>query len=262
MRVTGCDANVYPPMSTQLEALGIALTEGFDASQLDGTAQRCRRVRHRQRRFARQSADGGDPEPRPAVRVRAAMAGGARAARQMGPRGGRNARQDDDVRDACARPRRRRPRTGLPHRRRADGFRRVGAAHRQRVLRDRGRRIRHGVLRQAIEVRALPAAHGDPQQPRVRSRGHLRRPRGDRDAVPSSRAHDSRRRPDHRQRRRCRARARARARCVERNRAFRRRGFERGTARAMDDRRRWRGHARRRRSRQAGISPITAATTG
>ena len=32
--VTGCDANVYPPMSTQLEALGIALTEGFDPAQL------------------------------------------------------------------------------------------------------------------------------------------------------------------------------------------------------------------------------------
>ena len=32
--VTGCDANVYPPMSTQLEALGIALIEGFDPSQL------------------------------------------------------------------------------------------------------------------------------------------------------------------------------------------------------------------------------------
>ena len=29
-RVTGCDANVYPPMSTQLEALGIELTEGWD----------------------------------------------------------------------------------------------------------------------------------------------------------------------------------------------------------------------------------------
>ena len=38
-RVTGCDANVYPPMSTQLEALGIALTEGFDAAQLDGAAR-------------------------------------------------------------------------------------------------------------------------------------------------------------------------------------------------------------------------------
>jgi UDP-N-acetylmuramate: L-alanyl-gamma-D-glutamyl-meso-diaminopimelate ligase len=34
-RVTGCDANVYPPMSTQLEALGITLIEGFDPGQLD-----------------------------------------------------------------------------------------------------------------------------------------------------------------------------------------------------------------------------------
>jgi len=33
-RVTGSDRNVYPPMSTQLEALGIELTEGFDAAQL------------------------------------------------------------------------------------------------------------------------------------------------------------------------------------------------------------------------------------
>ncbi len=32
-KVTGCDANVYPPMSTQLEAQGIALIEGFDPSQ-------------------------------------------------------------------------------------------------------------------------------------------------------------------------------------------------------------------------------------
>ena len=32
--VTGCDANVYPPMSTQLEAQGIALTEGFDPAQI------------------------------------------------------------------------------------------------------------------------------------------------------------------------------------------------------------------------------------
>ncbi|MFV0664806.1 UDP-N-acetylmuramate:L-alanyl-gamma-D-glutamyl-meso-diaminopimelate ligase [Denitromonas sp.] len=32
--VTGCDANVYPPMSTQLEAEGIALTAGYDAAQM------------------------------------------------------------------------------------------------------------------------------------------------------------------------------------------------------------------------------------
>ena len=32
-RVTGCDANVYPPMSTQLEAEGIELVQGYDADQ-------------------------------------------------------------------------------------------------------------------------------------------------------------------------------------------------------------------------------------
>jgi len=34
-RVTGCDANVYPPMSTQLQAQGIELIEGFDSNQTD-----------------------------------------------------------------------------------------------------------------------------------------------------------------------------------------------------------------------------------
>ncbi|MBW9107472.1 UDP-N-acetylmuramate:L-alanyl-gamma-D-glutamyl-meso-diaminopimelate ligase [Paraburkholderia phenoliruptrix] len=34
--VTGCDAGVYPPMSTQLEAQGIRLIEGYDAEQLNG----------------------------------------------------------------------------------------------------------------------------------------------------------------------------------------------------------------------------------
>jgi len=34
-RVTGSDENVYPPMSTQLEELGIELSEGFDAEQLE-----------------------------------------------------------------------------------------------------------------------------------------------------------------------------------------------------------------------------------
>jgi UDP-N-acetylmuramate: L-alanyl-gamma-D-glutamyl-meso-diaminopimelate ligase len=35
--VTGCDANVYPPMSTQLEAQGIRLIEGFDPQQISLT---------------------------------------------------------------------------------------------------------------------------------------------------------------------------------------------------------------------------------
>lgn len=33
-QVSGCDANVYPPMSTQLELAGIELIEGFDPAQL------------------------------------------------------------------------------------------------------------------------------------------------------------------------------------------------------------------------------------
>jgi UDP-N-acetylmuramate: L-alanyl-gamma-D-glutamyl-meso-diaminopimelate ligase len=33
-RVTGCDANVYPPMSDQLRALGIDLVQGFGADQV------------------------------------------------------------------------------------------------------------------------------------------------------------------------------------------------------------------------------------
>src|SRR5215467_9745243 len=33
--VTGSDRNVYPPMSTQLESLGIEITQGFEAGQLN-----------------------------------------------------------------------------------------------------------------------------------------------------------------------------------------------------------------------------------
>jgi UDP-N-acetylmuramate: L-alanyl-gamma-D-glutamyl-meso-diaminopimelate ligase len=48
---------------------------------------------------------------------------------------------------------------GLPDRRRAAEFRRFGPAGRHAVLRDRGRRIRHRLLRQAVQVRSLPSAH-------------------------------------------------------------------------------------------------------
>jgi len=34
-KVTGCDANVYPPMSTQLQAQGIELIEGFNPAQIE-----------------------------------------------------------------------------------------------------------------------------------------------------------------------------------------------------------------------------------
>ncbi|MDH4032128.1 MAG: Mur ligase domain-containing protein, partial [Chromatiales bacterium] len=34
-RVTGSDRGVYPPMSTQLQSLGIDIVEGYEAAQLD-----------------------------------------------------------------------------------------------------------------------------------------------------------------------------------------------------------------------------------
>ncbi|EQD75298.1 UDP-N-acetylmuramate:L-alanyl-gamma-D-glutamyl-meso-diaminopimelate ligase, partial [mine drainage metagenome] len=40
LEVEGSDANVYPPMSTQLEALGIALQPGYRAEYLQATPQR------------------------------------------------------------------------------------------------------------------------------------------------------------------------------------------------------------------------------
>ena len=70
--VTGCDAGVYPPMSTQLEEQGIRLIEGFDAGQIEIEA---RSVHYRQRGHPRQSADGSHPRPGPALYVGAAMAG-------------------------------------------------------------------------------------------------------------------------------------------------------------------------------------------
>jgi UDP-N-acetylmuramate: L-alanyl-gamma-D-glutamyl-meso-diaminopimelate ligase len=38
-KVTGSDANVYPPMSTQLEDQGITLMQGYDAAHLQATAE-------------------------------------------------------------------------------------------------------------------------------------------------------------------------------------------------------------------------------
>ena len=60
----------------------------------------------------------------------------------------------------------------------------VGAARHGPVFRGGSRRIRHVVLRQTLEVPPLPTEDPGSQQPRVRSRRHLRRPRPNSTAVP------------------------------------------------------------------------------
>ena len=71
-------------------------------------------------------------------------------------------------------------------------MRRRGSAAGAVAFRDRGGRVRHGVLRQARQVRALPAANADPQQSRIRPRGHLSRHRLDPLAVRAAAAHRAR----------------------------------------------------------------------
>ena len=117
------------------------------------------------------------------------MAGARSAARRARARRRRHARQDHDHEHAGVDPRARGPRAGLPDRRRAGELFGQRAARRAEVLRHRSRRIRHRVLRQARQVRALPPAHADPQQSRIRPRRHLREPRRDPEAVPSPGAH-------------------------------------------------------------------------
>ena len=187
-RVTGCDANVYPPMSDQLRALGIELIEGYGADQL---ALEARRVRGRQRGHARQPADGGDPRRRRALHQRPAVAGRARAARPPRAGRGRHARQDHDHVDAGLDPRS--ARACKP------GFLVGGVPHELRHLGAPGRAASCFV----IEADEYDTAFFDKRskfvhyRPRtailnnleIRPRRHLPRPGGHRDPVPPPGAH-------------------------------------------------------------------------
>jgi hypothetical protein len=92
-KVTGCDANVYPPMSDQLREAGIELIQGFDTDQLAlkpdvfviGNAI------SRGNPLLEAILDQGLPYV-----SGPAMAGRARAAGALGARRRRHARQDDD----------------------------------------------------------------------------------------------------------------------------------------------------------------------
>ena len=78
------------------------------------------------------------------------------------------------------------PRSVVPDRRRAAELPAVVAAGRGRRVRRRGRRVRHRVLRQGIEVPALPPAGRAADVGRVRSRRHLPRRGGGARRVPQA----------------------------------------------------------------------------
>ena len=85
-------------------------------------------LRHRQRGDPRQPADGGDPRPRAAIRLRSPVVGGEHPAGEMGARRGRHPRQDDDGVDARVDPRALGVASGISHRRHSAELRPLGAA--------------------------------------------------------------------------------------------------------------------------------------
>jgi UDP-N-acetylmuramate: L-alanyl-gamma-D-glutamyl-meso-diaminopimelate ligase len=160
-RVTGSDANVYPPMSTQLEAQGIELTQGYDPTAGAGPDLV----------VIGNAMSRGNPAVEYVLNKGLPYVSGPQWLADhvlQGPLGagrGRYPRQDHHQQHAGLGAGARRHEPGLPDRRRAAELLGVGPPGRYAVLRDRGRRIRQRLLRQALEVRPLPPAHRDPQQP-------------------------------------------------------------------------------------------------
>jgi len=166
--VEGSDSNVYPPMSTQLEALGIELMQGYKAEHLQPSP--------------------GHAAPDVVV-VGNAMTRGNPAVEYMldeqlryisGPQWlGETLLIDREVLAVAGTHGKTTTTSLLAHlleqasREQADlspGFLIGGVPGnfgQRQTVRDRGRRIRHRVFRQALEVRALPATHRDPQQSRI-----------------------------------------------------------------------------------------------
>ena len=206
-RVTGSDANIYPPMSTQLAAEGIELIDGYDPAQLDlkPDVVVVGNVMTRGKPIIERLLDSGMAYVSGPQWLAENVAARARG---RGRRG--HARQDDDLVHARLDPAGRGARSGLPDRRHPGELRCDRTGGRGRAVRDRGRRVRHRLLRQAREVRALPAAAPPADEPRIRPCGHLPGPGLDPAPVPPPRAHGAGLRPDHLELRQCRTEGDAR----------------------------------------------------
>ena len=172
--VRGSDQNVYPPMSDFLVQQGITLLQGYRAEHITADLDLV---------VVGNAISRGNPELEEVLDRKIRYCSLPEAVRDhflVGSALGRHhrhARQDDDDRPGrlAADGRRRR---SEPARRRHCRELRQQLSHRRRPrLRHRGRRVRQRVLRQDGEVPQVSARHRRRQQHRVRSRGHLRRPR-------------------------------------------------------------------------------------
>ena len=185
-KVTGCDANVYPPMSDQLRALGIELIDGYGTDQVALAPDLF---------VIGNAVSRGNPlmeaildDGLPYVSGPQWLAEHVLEGRHVLAVAGTHGKTTTTAMLAWILDQ-----AGLE-----PGFlvggvprnfgvsARLGKTARRRrrahAVRHRGRRVRHRVLRQAQQVRPLPPAHGGAEQPRVRPRGHLPRPGRHRDA--------------------------------------------------------------------------------
>ncbi len=188
--VTGCDAQVYPPMSEQLRDLGIGLHEGYDAGQLERYPADLYVVGNAMTRgkpVIEEILNRGLPYVSGPQWLAENVLPGKWVLAVAGTHGKTTtaAMLAWILAEAGLNP-------GFLIGGVPTQLPRLRAPHRFALLRDRGRRVRHGLLRQALQVRLVPAAHGGAEQPRVRPRRHLSRPGGDRDAVSPPGAHGSR----------------------------------------------------------------------
>ena len=157
--VTGSDENVYPPMSDFLREKGIALNEPYRAENLPDDAEVVVVIGNAIKR--------GNPEVEAVLNRKLyylSLPGGAEGifpARAAQSRRHRHAREDDHDRAAGLDFDRRGNGAGLRDRRAAAQSRAGRALQRLEIFRDRGRRIRHGFFRQALEVHPLPAGAAD-----------------------------------------------------------------------------------------------------
>ena len=197
--VDGSDQSVYPPMSTQLEQLGITLTPGLRRRRTSPptptwwwSAMRCRAAMPRSSTCSTRACPT-PPAPsgcaNTCCRAGARWRWPARTARPPRPRSS----------PTCSKPPAARPASWSAACRRISACRRASATGADFVV--EADEYDTAFFDKRSQVRALPADGGDPQQPRVRPRRHLPGPGRDPAPVPPPGAHRAGQRPPDRQRR-------------------------------------------------------------
>jgi UDP-N-acetylmuramate-alanine ligase len=183
--VTGSDANVYPPMSDFLRGQGISIAEGYREENIPPDTDVV---------IIGNAISRGNPEAEAALDRKLLYHSLPEVMKEFFLRGKRNfvvsgTHGKTTTSSMLAWLLARRPRSRVHDRRPAEKPRLRRAFHRLRIQRARRRRIRHRLLRQALEVPPLPARMRGHQQHRVRPRRYLQLARRNQTHLPPPAQH-------------------------------------------------------------------------